>query len=171
MKKFKFLALIVAVVMVCAVFAACAAEEAAPVEEAVEEVVEEVVEEATEEVAEEETKTYDKVLGLIQPGPEDYYQNYANSVTAAAEHVGMTVVPLLTEYDSAKEIANYEDLIAQGVDAIACFSIASDTAQIGAQLCNEAGIPLFLLSSDAAEGGRHRQYRSLRRKDQVSPGR
>jgi ribose transport system substrate-binding protein len=95
---------------------------------------------------------YQYSLGVIQPGPEAYYQNYADSVTAAAEYAGMTVTTLLSQYSAQTEIANVEDLISQGVDAIACFSTASDIAQIDAQKCNEADIPLFLMSSAAAEG-------------------
>jgi ribose transport system substrate-binding protein len=64
----------------------------------------------------------------------------------------MTVTTLLSQYSAETEIANVEDLISRGVDAIACFSTSSDTAQIDAQLCNEANIPLFLMSSTAAEG-------------------
>lgn len=97
-------------------------------------------------------KEYNYSIGLIQPGPEEYYQNYFNCIRAAAEHCGMKVTTLLTEYDPATEIANYEDLITKGVDAIACFSVNSKTAQIGAQLCNEEGIPLFLLSTVVADG-------------------
>ena len=164
----KIIALAICVLMVVAVFAACAQQEPAPAEEPAEQAETVEPEPEAEEPAEEpapaeeepapaeeepaELPTYDLHIGLIQPGPEDYYANYANSVTAAAEHCGMTVTTLLTEYDPAKEIQNYEDLIAQGVDAIACFTVGSDTAQVGAQLCNEADIPLFLMSSVAAEG-------------------
>lgn len=97
-------------------------------------------------------KEYDYTIGLIQPGPEEYYQNYFNCIKAAAEHVGMSVTTLLTEYDPATEIANYEDLITKGVDAIVCFSVNSKTAQIGAQLCNDEGVPLFLLSTVVSDG-------------------
>jgi len=95
---------------------------------------------------------YNYHLGLVQPGPEFYYQSFADSISLAAEFAGMKVTALLSEYSNEKEVANIEDLISQGVDAITVFSLASETAQINAQLCEEAGIPLFLTNSSLGEG-------------------
>ncbi len=95
---------------------------------------------------------YKYKLGIIQPGPEFYYQQYADDVKNAAEYAGMTVTTALSQYSSQTEIANVEDMISKGVDAIACFAVNSDTAQLDAQKCNEANVPLFLMSSTASEG-------------------
>ena len=165
MKKTKIIALIVAVFMAVALFAACssqpAEESASPSEAASSEApaatesAEESAEEAASEVAMGEPRgagNYDYTLGVIQPGPEFYYQTFADSVKQGAEYAGMTVTILLSQYSAETEISNVEDLISQGVDAIACFSVNSETAQVDAQLCNEAGIPLFLMSSTVGEG-------------------
>ncbi len=162
MKQTKGIVVLVVVLVALMLFAACAKpQQAAPAESAAEPaaesaaVEEPVVEEApAEQVAVEHDGpgTYQYTLGVVQPGPEYYYQTFADSIKAAAEYAGMTVVPLLSEYSAETEIANVEDLISQDVDAISVFSVSSETAQVDAQLCNEAGIPLFLTNSAAAEG-------------------
>ena len=96
--------------------------------------------------------SYNVRLGIVQPGPEFYYQTFTDRIAAAAEYSGMNVTALLSEYSTEKEVANIEDLIAQGVDAITVFSLASETAQIDAQKCEEAGMPLFLTNSALGDG-------------------
>jgi ribose transport system substrate-binding protein len=163
MKKTKLIAIVVAVLMAVALFAACSAQPAASESAAESEVASSApASESVEPDASDEAEAaagaprgagnYDYTLGIIQPGPEFYYQTYADSVRLGAEHAGMTATILLSQYSAETEISNVEDLISQGVDAIACFSVSSETAQIDAQLCNEAGIPLFLMSSAAGEG-------------------
>jgi ribose transport system substrate-binding protein len=159
MKKFKVFALIMALMMVVGLMAACGggktADAPAPAAEAP----------AAEAPASEPAASsgggdgnprgpgeYNYRLGLVQPGPEFYYQSFADSIQTAAEYAGMDVTALLSEYSNEKEVANIEDLISQGVDAITVFSLASETAQINAQLCEEAGIPLFLTNSSLGEG-------------------
>ena len=95
---------------------------------------------------------YDIRLGVIQPGPEFYYQRYSDSVKAGAEAAGMTPIVMLSEWDSNKEISNVEDLISQGIDAIVAYSTSNETAQRISQLSNEAGIPIFLTAFAAADG-------------------
>jgi ribose transport system substrate-binding protein len=153
MKFTKILIMVVVIAVTIALVVGCA-----PAKQAVEEAadaVEEAVEEAAdavEEVAEEAGSNYDIFLGVIQPGPEFYYQQLTDAMTAAAEHAGMDVTSLISEYSAEKELANIEDLIAQGVDVIVMFSVSGDAAQIGAQVCNEAEIPLFIVGGSAAEG-------------------
>ena len=161
MKKKRVIAIIVTLVLAVTLFTACsqpkATESAAPSASAAASVAPASSEaaDASETAAAGTTKGvggYKYSLGVIQPGPEAYYQNFADDVTEAAEYAGMTVTPLLSQYSAQTEIANVEDLISQGVDAIACFSVDSATAQIDAQSCNEANIPLFLMSSVAGPG-------------------
>ena len=164
MKKTKVIAIIVTLIMALTLFTACskpaATESEAPAaSEAASESVAPASTEApaaSEEAAAEGTTKgvggYDYSLGVIQPGPEFYYQTFADSVKTGAEYAGMTVTILLSQYSAETEISNVEDLISQGVDAVACFSVNSETAQIDAQLCNEANIPLFLMSSTVGEG-------------------
>ena len=157
MKFTKILTMVIVIAVTVALVVACAPVEKAveeavdAVEETVDEVVEEVVD-AAEEVVEDMGSNYDIFLGVIQPGPEFYYQQLTDAMTAAAEHAGMDVSSLISEYSAEKELANIEDLIAQGVDVIVMFSVSGDAAQIGAQVCNEAGVPLFIVGGTEAEG-------------------
>ncbi len=167
MNKKRVIAIIVTLVMALTLFTACSqpktedaasaapSESAAPSASAAESASEAPASESASAVAAGEPKGvggYDYSLGVIQPGPEFYYQTFADSVRLGAEHAGMTVTILLSQYSAETEISNVEDLISQGVDAVACFSVNSETAQIDAQLCNEANIPLFLMSSTVGEG-------------------
>lgn len=95
---------------------------------------------------------YDIFLGIIQPGPEFYYQQLTDAMTLAAEYAGMDVTSLISEYSAEKELANVEDLISQGAEAIIMFSVSGDSAQIAAQLCNEADIPFFTVGGTASAG-------------------
>lgn len=91
-------------------------------------------------------------IGAIQPGPENYYQTFFDRIEESAKHAGMKITTLLSEYSTEKELSNVEDLIAQGVDCIAIFPLNSDSAQQIAQICNEAEMPLFLITAEASEG-------------------
>ena len=135
MKFTKILTMVVVIAVTIALVVGCA-----PAEKAVEDAVEDM------------GSNYDIFLGVIQPGPEFYYQQLTDAMTAAAEHAGMDVTSLISEYSAEKELANIEDLIAQGVDVIVMFSVSGDAAQIGAQVCNEADVPLFIVGGSAAEG-------------------
>ncbi|MCL2111760.1 MAG: sugar ABC transporter substrate-binding protein [Clostridiales bacterium] len=150
-KRTKIIAVLAAMVLLVSMLAACTSQPSAPAEDTPAPAPAPAAP-APAGNTHDGPGTYNYHLGLIQPGPEFYYQSFADSVRMAAEYAGMTVTALLAEYSSEKEISNVEDLIAQGVDAIAVFSVSSETAQINAQLCEEAGIPLFLMSSVAAEG-------------------
>lgn len=163
MKKIKVIAITVTVVMAVALFTACSQTPAATSESAASSASEAASASVAPASSDAEAASaadgavkgkggYKYSLGVIQPGPEFYYQTFADSVQTAAEYAGMNVTILLSQYSAETEIANIEDLISQGVDAIACFSTSSDTAQMDAQKCNEANIPLFLMSSTAAEG-------------------
>lgn len=140
MKLTKILAIVFVICVTIALMVACTpkAEKATPAEPA--------------EEASVETSNYDIFLGIIQPGPEFYYQQLTDAMTAAAEYAGMDVSSLISEYSAEKELANVEDLLAQGVDVIIMFSVSGDAAQIAAQICNEAGTPLFIVGGSAAEG-------------------
>jgi len=158
MKKTKVIAIIVAAILAVALLTACApqapAETSAPATEAP----------ATTAAATEAPETaeapagpkgpggYDFELGIIQPAEHFYYQQFADATKQAAEYCGMKVTIAQSLGDPLKEVANIEDFISKGVDAIAMFSLASDVAQQGAQKCNAADIPLFLMSSVNGEG-------------------
>lgn len=91
-------------------------------------------------------------IGCVQPGPEEYYQTFFDRIEEAAKHAGFQVQTLLSEYSTETEMNNVEDLISRGVDAIAIFPLTSDSAQIITQICNEADVPIFIVTTECAEG-------------------
>ncbi len=91
-------------------------------------------------------------IGLVQPGPENYYQTFFDRIAAAAELAGFETQTLLSEYDAGTELNNVEDLIASGVDAIAIFPLTSDSAQQISKICNDAEMPVFIVTTECAEG-------------------
>lgn len=125
-------------------------------EEAVEEVTEEEVsEEETEEPA--EKTVYE--IGYIQYSSDAYYQMQADAAVLVADYINESVddfdvemIFVTSEGNAEKELAHIEDFIAQGVDAIIDFTGAAETAQRGAQLCNDADISFFVVGSTAADG-------------------
>ncbi len=91
-------------------------------------------------------------IGIVQPGPEDYYQSLTDRVVAAAEHVGFKTTTLLSEYDQSTELSNVEDLITLDVDAIVTQPLTSASAQTICQMCNEADVPIFIVNATVDEG-------------------
>ena len=136
-----------------------AAEEVAPTAAAAaEEAVDEVAEPA-EDVAEEvmdEKPVYQ--VGYIQYSSDAYYQMQADAAELVVDYInenedfGVEMTFVISEGQPEKELAHIEDFIAQDYDAIIDFTIAAETAQRGAQLANEAGIPFFVVGSTAADG-------------------
>ncbi len=92
------------------------------------------------------------VFGYIMPGSDPWYAYARDGFLLAAEKRGVKVIVLNSDYDQQKELANIEDLITKRVDGINLFSFNPDGAQIAAQKCNAAGIPLTVEMSHIAEG-------------------
>ena len=146
MKVTKILSLVIVFCLTLALLVGCA-----PKTEEVPAATEPAAGETTTE-APAASSNYEISLGVIQPGPEFYYQQLTDAMTLAAEYAGMEVTSLISEYSAEKELANVEDLISQGVDAIIMFSVSGDAAQIAAQVCNEADIPFFTVGGTASDG-------------------
>ena len=91
-------------------------------------------------------------IGIVQPGPEDYYQSLTDRVVAVAEHVGFQTTTLLSQYDQSTELSNVEDLITMGVNAIVMQPLTSASAQTICQMCNEANMPIFIVNATVDEG-------------------
>jgi ribose transport system substrate-binding protein len=97
-------------------------------------------------------------IGYIQASSDAYYQMQADAAQLVVDYINenedfeveMTVA--LSEGQAEKELAHIEDFIAQDYDAIIDFTFAAETAQRGAQLANDAGIPFFVVGSTAADG-------------------
>lgn len=141
MKKYKKLAFVGLVVVMIAALAACSTAT-------------EVTEAPVEEVAE---KTVYKI-GYIQTSADAYYQMQADAAVLVVDYInenedfGVEITIVISEANPEKELAFIEDFIAQQFDAIIDFTIAAETAQRGAQLANEEGIPFFVVGSTAADG-------------------
>ena len=91
-------------------------------------------------------------IGCVQPGPENYYQTFFDRIEEAAQHAGFQTQTLLSEYSTETEMSNVEDLISRGVDAIAIFPLTSDSAQSITQICNDADMPVFIVTTECADG-------------------
>ena len=146
-KKIKILITLIAslAIVVTMSFAGCApAAEPAPAEEPA----------AAEEAVERPVYR----IGYIQYSSDAYYQMQADAAELVVDYINenedfqveMTFVT--SEGNPERELAHIEDFVAQGYDAIIDFTGAAETAQRGAQLCNDAGIPFFVVGSTAAEG-------------------
>ena len=91
-------------------------------------------------------------FGYIMPGSDPWYAYARDGFLLAAQKRGVKVIVLNSDYDQQKELANIDDLITKKVDGINLFSFNPDGAQIAAQKCNAAGIPLTVEMSHIAEG-------------------
>jgi len=98
-------------------------------------------------------------VGYIQASSDAYYQMQADAAKLVVDYINENVdgydvemTFVTSESNPEKELTNIEDFIAKDVDAIIDFTFAAETAQRGAQLCNKAGIPFFVVGSTAADG-------------------
>lgn len=85
-----------------------------------------------------------KVYGYVTPGPDTWYKKDVEGFEHAASLAGAEVIVLNSDYDVEKEIANIESLINQGVDGMCVFTFNEGGANIAAEKCAEAGIPLVV---------------------------
>jgi ABC-type sugar transport system substrate-binding protein len=92
------------------------------------------------------------VFGNVQPGPDPWYQYSVKAFEYFAEMNGVEVVYLNSEYNQDKDIANVEDLIAKGVNALSVFPMTADLGQQYAQKANEAGIPFVFEAVTPSSG-------------------
>jgi ribose transport system substrate-binding protein len=97
-------------------------------------------------------------IGYIQYSSDAYYQMQADAAKLVVDYInenepfGVEMTFVTSEGQPEKELAHIEDFIAQDFDAIIDFTGAAETAQRGAQLANDAGVPFFVVGSTAAEG-------------------
>ena len=92
-------------------------------------------------------------VGMVIPGPDAYYQMGVEGLKYIIEKKNDNrFIVLNSENTEQKELANVENLIAQGVDAIVLMSLNNEISQQACQAANAAGIPFFTQDSDAAPG-------------------
>ncbi|RCX16551.1 ABC-type sugar transport system substrate-binding protein [Anaerobacterium chartisolvens] len=84
-----------------------------------------------------------KKLAFINAGPDDYYAAFGNAFTAVAKSYGMNVAELNSAYSAEKELANVQDMISAGVDAIAVISANTAGSSAAIAAANSAGVPIF----------------------------
>ena len=138
--------------------AGCAAEPAAeepvaedpvvedPVVEDPEPVAEEPVDDPVDEPAEEEGRLAGKHIGFVNAGPDDYYAQFGDALVALAQMEGANVTELNSDYSPTQELANVQDLIAAGVDAIAVITAGAAGSAATIEAAYEADVPIFFIA-------------------------
>ncbi|MDA3955757.1 sugar ABC transporter substrate-binding protein [Oceanispirochaeta sp.] len=84
------------------------------------------------------------VYGYVTPGPDYWYKKDVDGFVYAAEQAGVEVLVLNSDYNAEKEISNIDSLINQGVDGMCIFTFNQNGANIAADKCAAAGIPLVV---------------------------
>ena len=85
-------------------------------------------------------------IGFVNAGPDDYYAQFGNAFKAMGESYGMVVTELNSDYKPEKELANVQDLIAKGVEAIAVITAGAAGSAASIQAAGEAGVPIFFIA-------------------------
>ena len=132
--------LLVSVLLFCMLFAACASSSPPAASTPSDTPAQ------TETPAQPETSDK-KVYGYVAPGPDTWYKADYDGFTYAAGLVGADVIVLNSDYDVEKEIANIDSLINQGVDGMCMFTFNESGANIAAQKCKDAGMPLVVVGN------------------------
>ena len=87
-----------------------------------------------------------KTIGFINAGPDDYYAQFGDAFKAIAGLYGMKIVELNSDYKPEKELSNVQDMIAQGVDAIAVITAGAAGSAASIAAAQEAGVPIFFIA-------------------------
>jgi inositol transport system substrate-binding protein len=164
MKSFKFLALVLAVIMVMGLLAACGSAAPAEKEAAV------AVDTAKAEPAVTEPAKDEKiVIGVSLLGiKNEFIMNIKNAMDAKAKELGVEIIVSDGQDSAEKQVSQVENFIAQKVDAIVLNPISMDGCKPAVEAANAAGIPILtvntlvanqdkctaFIGSDAVESGR-----------------
>ena len=150
----KILALALAALMMFALVAACGGNDApaapapaAPAPAAPEPAPEAPVIEDIQEV--EEAKALR--VAFINAGPDDYYKQFGDVFAALGAMYGWDVTEINSEYKPEQELANVQDMINAGMDAIAVITVQMEAAGEATILANEAGVPIFFVAGTPDE--------------------
>lgn len=88
------------------------------------------------------------VFAFIIPGLDaNWYVEIVDSFKYAAEEVGAEVLVLPSDYDVEKEVANIDLCVTEGVDGLCMFSFNENGAALAAKKMEEAGIPIIVPDS------------------------
>lgn len=125
----KVLVLLLVMVMVLAAFAGCASKPA------------------------EEPAAEGATIGLVVSTLNNpFFVDLQAGAQAKADELGLTLVTLDSQDDSATEMSNVEDLISQGVSVIMINPADSDAVGNAVAAANKAGIPVITLDRGANSG-------------------
>ena len=102
---------------------------------------------AAEEPAVEEPAVDEaKLVYFINAGPDDYYAQFGNAFKAIGETVGLEVKELNSDYNPEQELANVQDAIAAGADAIAVITAGAAGSAESIAAANAAKVPIFFIA-------------------------
>lgn len=87
-----------------------------------------------------------KVVYFINAGPDDYYAQFGNAFKAIGAEVGLTVKELNSDYNPEQELANVQDAISAGADAIAVITAGAAGSAESIAAANAAGVPIFFIA-------------------------
>lgn len=86
-------------------------------------------------------------IGYVLAGPDVYYRTGQTVFERLAGADGHRIFLANSEYSPSKELANVEDFIARGVDAIVLVSSNSEAGTQAAMRARDAGIPIFFVAA------------------------
>ncbi len=103
---------------------------------------------AADDPAAEETgdRLAGKHIGFVNAGPDDYYAQFGDALVALAQMEGATVTELNSDYSPSIELANVQDLIAAGVDAIAVITAGAAGSAASIEEAYNADVPIFFIA-------------------------
>jgi ribose transport system substrate-binding protein len=91
-------------------------------------------------------------FAYVMPWAVTWYAYLGDAFEYAAKQYGVKTMRAISEYNQNKEIAAIEDFIVKAPTLIGLGSVSGDSAQLAAQKCNAAKIPLFIENSALAAG-------------------
>ncbi len=124
----RFLSLVVVTIMILSLFTGCS---------------------TNEDVTNEEAKTIGLAISTLN---NPFFVDLEAGAKAKAQELGVTLVTLDSQDDSATEMSNVEDLINQGVDVIMINPTDSDAVKSAVEAANKANIPVITLDRGANGG-------------------
>ncbi|MCQ1957504.1 sugar ABC transporter substrate-binding protein [Arthrobacter sp. zg-Y826] len=85
-------------------------------------------------------------IGLINGANNEWGSCMEGGVESATAEHGVELFSANSDSDAAKELANVEDMISRGVDAILLNTVSVDALEGGVQKAAAAGVPIYLIA-------------------------
>lgn len=87
-----------------------------------------------------------KKIDFINADPDDYYVQFGDVSNPIGAEIDYEVIELNSDYSPEKELANVQDMIAQGVDAIAVITAGAVGSAASITAANEADVSIFFIA-------------------------